>query len=544
MRKKITKLMTTILAATMLFSQPVAAASAGEFSASGTEAEEVQSESRPASVASRPALSRMGNSATIGSIHVPARDSARFSEQSRQRNSTARLEEEADDGFYYGILNNESEEVLYKAYKAAVEHPFGKELNLEQFSASGNVNKLSKYISSGQITVFTPPVKWTDKKLREYNTNAWYALVSDYPNDVRLQIVGARPLILMGDDGKVYFGVQDYLGRDYDDMQQQVDDKEAQILESVKASNEYTENDAVKELLVHDYVSGNMTYDYKCAAGANVKRTILGHTIYGAVVEENAVCDAISLMATVLLNGLDVDTYMLGSDTHAWNLVELDGEYYEFDCTWDLAESSEGGKVSYTFFNKTSKEINKLDPDGNHKRDSLFDAMPVANGTKYTYMYIWELLDEAGTSEHTPAGRVVIGGYTYNLGEADSALLISAPAGVTEVKIPETVSYKGSKYTVVGINDKAFMGNKKLKSVSIPETVYYIGSKAFCNCTSLKKIRIMNADYVVVFIGDKVFKNISPKAVFTISGTKKGYKLLADFIKSDGAKTATFKYQK
>lgn len=58
------------------------------------------------------------------------------------------------------------------------------------------------------------------------------------------------------------------------------------------------------------------------------------------------------------------------------------------------------------------------------------------------------------------------------------------------VNIPATVSYLGTTYNVVGIDDYAFYGCVGLKQVSIPNTVGYIGVRAFAGCAWLESISI------------------------------------------------------
>ena len=91
---------------------------------------------------------------------------------------------------------------------------------------------------------------------------------------------------------------------------------------------------------------------------------------------------------------------------------------------------------------------------------------------------------------------------------------ISKLGGSTDIKVPEVVSYNGTNYTVVtvddgmlntrkgkkveriilpqtitGISNNAFVGGYKLKSVSLPESLRYIGKHAF-STTSITSIII------------------------------------------------------
>ena len=80
-----------------------------------------------------------------------------------------------------------------------------------------------------------------------------------------------------------------------------------------------------------------------------------------------------------------------------------------------------------------------------------------------------------------------------------------------DYRIPSTVSYKGTTYTITGIGNQAFDASKAT-FVDIPETVTYIDDQAFYYCTTLDSINIPNS---VNSIGKNAFdycKNL--KTVF------------------------------
>ena len=56
--------------------------------------------------------------------------------------------------------------------------------------------------------------------------------------------------------------------------------------------------------------------------------------------------------------------------------------------------------------------------------------------------------------------------------------------------IPETITYKGTKYNVTAIDDYAFYNCQYLKFVDIPHSVKYIGVSAFEGCVRLSHIII------------------------------------------------------
>jgi len=91
----------------------------------------------------------------------------------------------------------------------------------------------------------------------------------------------------------------------------------------------------------------------------------------------------------------------------------------------------------------------------------------------------------------------------------------------TRVRIPKTVEINGRKYKVTGIADKAFVGCKKLKSVTIPDSVKQIGKCAFYNCKKLKAIRIYTEKLTKNTIRKGAFQGINKKAVFYLPKKKK-----------------------
>ena len=67
-------------------------------------------------------------------------------------------------------------------------------------------------------------------------------------------------------------------------------------------------------------------------------------------------------------------------------------------------------------------------------------------------------------------------------------------SGLTDAVIPDSVTYNGKTYAVIGISNYAFYKCKNLKTVSLPKTLTYISHYAFYNCTGLTNVYIEDLD--------------------------------------------------
>ena len=103
-------------------------------------------------------------------------------------------------------------------------------------------------------------------------------------------------------------------------------------------------------LQIHDKLIEMVTYDDIVLENSQAEGNNLAHTAYGALVADSygtpnyAVCDGYSLAFEYLCGQCGLDTVFVGgmaggseadAGGHAWNLVKLDGEWYEVDSTWD-----------------------------------------------------------------------------------------------------------------------------------------------------------------------------------------------------------------
>ena len=128
------------------------------------------------------------------------------------------------------------------------------------------------------------------------------------------------------------------------------------LADELKGENDY---ESVKN--VHDYIINRVKYDHS-TAGEN-------YTDIEGFRENRMVCQGYSMATFVLLSYMDIPVRIVtgeaGTDTergsHAWNIVQIDGKWYNYDATWD--DSEEYG-THYTYFLKNNEDFPMHYPKG------------------------------------------------------------------------------------------------------------------------------------------------------------------------------------
>ena len=435
--------------------------------------------------------------------------------------------------YYYKLLPDKDHQEAYSAYNKLINGPY---LKIEGDYEKARLDKLTdeelaSWTEKGAlVTIELENKNLTDDDLPDMVTTVFEAMEFDDLMNVKCQILSLQADAVIK-NGTLYVGYVNPPEFDYNDLQKQAEAKKAEIVSTVKADSRYQDVPAIKEYLVHNYLCDNVTYDGKSAAGEG-DRFYVGHSVYGALVENNAVCDAISMSCASILKDMGVDCYVIGGDSHAWNMVELDGELYELDCTWDMKQFSDYGRTEHKYFNVTTDYMTKTD----HKRETLSQRMPQAIGSVYTYE---KVISDIG---------MIIGDYTaddgiiYNLDGEMMAAVKGMDAAANTLVIPSVIKVNGLDYTVVFINDEAFK-NSNLKKVTFPETLLFIGKEAFSGCKKLKNVTIKNAAALQI-IDENAFNNSRKKIIFKISGDKESFKKLKEELQKAGVRKGVYKRQK
>lgn len=139
--------------------------------------------------------------------------------------------------------------------------------------------------------------------------------------------------------------------------------------------------DVVKEKLIYDRILIDSHYNLGAKWDGIAEDN---WTAYGIMVNKMGVCESYSeaFQTLCLFAGINC-TGVIGTagGGHKWNCVELDGEWYMCDITFDDPIGGIPGEAGHYYFNLTSAKMTEY----NHKwEDSIWPA-PDCTATKYSY---------------------------------------------------------------------------------------------------------------------------------------------------------------
>jgi hypothetical protein len=163
-----------------------------------------------------------------------------------------------------------------------------------------------------------------------------------------------------------------------------------------------------REKVIHDWVVAHVTYETTAA------EDVLRYTAYGALANGRAVCQGYALLGLRLLAQAGLSARIvpgLGSgEDHAWNLVQVCGQWYHLDLTWDdpVRSGPDDGLIRYDYFNLSDEALG-LD----HQWEA--DGYPVAV-SRYlpgicsgeTSLLTWETDGDAAFRAAGESGRQIL----------------------------------------------------------------------------------------------------------------------------------------
>lgn len=167
-------------------------------------------------------------------------------------------------------------------------------------------------------------------------------------------------------------------------QEQYIDSKTEEIINSLNLNNLSEYEKAAK---INEWIYNNVKYDYNVV-------DYLPFTPYNALVSGKAVCQGFSTLTYLLATKAGLNTHIIRSDNHSWNVVEIDGKWYYWDTTLNhsaknpnkyflVCSKHSSGKIvnnsrkNLEFFNKHKlSDTCYINCDSNKKKNSSSTVKP------------------------------------------------------------------------------------------------------------------------------------------------------------------------
>ena len=275
--------------------------------------------------------------------------------------------------------------------------------------------------------------------------NAILSVISDFPQRIEIPALTRNELnemyaALLHDNPELFFLSGDSVMRqikkrtyiypnyrmdvaDYDAMSRKCSEIAAQILDEAREEKSVFG----RERTVHDRLIAMCSY-------TDDEADIYRSTIYGALCGAEASCEGYAKTAKYLLDQLDIPCFVvLGNSTppgsrtqsHMWNAVQLNGNWYHLDLTWDDPVLEKGGQlIRYSYFNVTDETLAATHTD--------YDAGVVCDATQDNFFVHEKLLftafgeEESNRAASYAAQVLNAGSDGFQLRFADEAAYVNA----------------------------------------------------------------------------------------------------------------------
>jgi hypothetical protein len=114
---------------------------------------------------------------------------------------------------------------------------------------------------------------------------------------------------------------------------------------------------------IHDFITENASYD------TNTEH----YSAYDNLINKSSTCQGYMSLAYKMFTEAGVPCRIItgtgNKDSHGWNIVKLDGKWYNIDCTWDDPLTTNGKSIStYDYFLKSDADFK------GHNRDTEFKS--------------------------------------------------------------------------------------------------------------------------------------------------------------------------
>ncbi len=150
---------------------------------------------------------------------------------------------------------------------------------------------------------------------------------------------------------------------DYNETKEQTEIVDKNIKSALKVLNVDDATDYEKIKKIHNYIIRNATYDV----------SVMKNSAYDNLINRSSVCQGYALITYKMMKEAGIDCRIVTGEgkgvSHAWNIVKLDGLWYNIDCTWDDPVAPDNKPhLEYTYFLKSNEDFH------DHVRDKEFET--------------------------------------------------------------------------------------------------------------------------------------------------------------------------
>lgn len=111
---------------------------------------------------------------------------------------------------------------------------------------------------------------------------------------------------------------------------------------------------------IHDYIINSTKYDSERSEKGIVNYR--SDIAYGPLFEGYAICGGYSDLMELFLEKMGMRSYKVSSENHVWNVVEIGGQWYHIDLTWDDPVASDGKNyLDHSYFLVTSNQLRNME---------------------------------------------------------------------------------------------------------------------------------------------------------------------------------------
>ena len=175
------------------------------------------------------------------------------------------------------------------------------------------------------------------------------------------------------DEGLYYVFVYDCKYYTTAAQEAELSEKIDSVLQSLDINDESSDYDVI--CAVYDYICANVSYDYD---NLNDSEYLLKYTAYAAMINKTAVCQGYSALMYRMLQQKNIDCRLIPGSNHAWNIVAIDGVYYNADSTWDAGRDPK----NYAYFLCGDSDFAEHTRYSEYSTEEFYRLYPMAE-TKY-----------------------------------------------------------------------------------------------------------------------------------------------------------------